>query len=172
MDHLLTQFLSSIFSLLVITLVELNSVFYSFRLSVPVSSQLCYKEKYYNSRGQLISLPITPQLMHCYHVNEITSEVLWRKANAWYRYSQLNCCWKCLLNSFCVSSWNTKRIWCGWEASAASCTTPRRWCTSATSPSKGYVFPLGWRHPLYLYHFIINFLQWHQQHLFGLFSLV
>lgn len=39
------------------------------------SFQLWYKEKYYNSRGQYISLPITPQLMHCYHVNDITSEV-------------------------------------------------------------------------------------------------
>lgn len=40
-----------------------------------MSSQLWYKEKYNNTRGQLISLPITPELMHCYHVNDITSEV-------------------------------------------------------------------------------------------------
>lgn len=44
--------------------------------SLLVSSvQLCYKEKYNDSKGHYISLPITPQLLHCYHVNDITSEV-------------------------------------------------------------------------------------------------
>lgn len=42
-------------------------------------------------------------------------------------------------------SWNTKRIWCGWEASAASCMTLQRWSTSATSPNSGW----GWNNPLY-----------------------
>lgn len=37
--------------------------------------QLCYKEKYYNSRGTLLPMPITPQLMHCFHVNELNSNV-------------------------------------------------------------------------------------------------
>lgn len=37
--------------------------------------QLCYKEKYYNSRGTLLPMPITPELMHCFHVNEINSDV-------------------------------------------------------------------------------------------------
>lgn len=36
---------------------------------------------------------------------------------------------------FCVLSWNTKRIWCGWGVLAASCMTPLRWSTSETSPS-------------------------------------
>lgn len=55
-------------------------------------------------------------------------------------------CWKCLLRAFCVFSSNTKRIWFGWEASAASCTTPQRWSPSATSPNKGYVFTLNHCH--------------------------
>lgn len=42
-------------------------------------------------------------------------------------------------------SWNTKRIWCGWEALAASCMTLQRWSTSATSPNRGW----GWNNPLY-----------------------
>ncbi|XP_070693824.1 nebulin isoform X2 [Pempheris klunzingeri] len=48
-------------------------------------SDLCYREKYYNSRGQLISMPITPQLMHCYHVNEITSELKYKEDLMWLR---------------------------------------------------------------------------------------
>lgn len=35
-------------------------------------------------------------------------------------------------------SWNTKRIWCGWEAWAASCMTLQRWSTCATLPNRGY----------------------------------
>ncbi|MEQ2259991.1 hypothetical protein XENORESO_017361 [Xenotaenia resolanae] len=46
---------------------------------------LCYKEKYYNSRGQLISMPITPQLMHCRHVNDITSELRYKEDLMWLR---------------------------------------------------------------------------------------
>ncbi|KAM6934568.1 uncharacterized protein FYW49_000844 [Xenentodon cancila] len=48
-------------------------------------SDLCYKEKLYNSRGQLISLPITPELMHCYHVNDITGELKYKEDLMWLR---------------------------------------------------------------------------------------
>lgn len=53
-----------------------GSVVYESTFVCSSSLKICYKEKYYNSRGQYISMPITPQLMHCHHVNEITSEVL------------------------------------------------------------------------------------------------
>lgn len=39
------------------------------------SQQVCYKEKYYNSRGTLLPMPFTPELMHFAHVNEINSDV-------------------------------------------------------------------------------------------------
>uniref|UniRef100_A0A3Q1HC41 SH3 domain-containing protein n=1 Tax=Anabas testudineus TaxID=64144 RepID=A0A3Q1HC41_ANATE len=41
--------------------------------------------KYYNSRGQLISMPITPELMHCYHVNHICSELKYKEDLVWLR---------------------------------------------------------------------------------------
>ncbi|KAG7502436.1 nebulin isoform X1 [Solea senegalensis] len=48
-------------------------------------SDLWYHEKYNNSKGQLISLPITPQLLHCHHVNEITSELKYKEDLMWLR---------------------------------------------------------------------------------------
>lgn len=54
-------------------------------------------------------------------------------------FHQIHFYWHGFWNVF---SWNTKRIWCGWEALVASCMTPQRWSMSATSPNKGYVFPL------------------------------
>lgn len=70
------EHLSDVRSLQSMSLISgLMTVFNLWRSFVVCSFQLWYKEKYYNSRGHYISLPITPQLMHCYHVNEITSEV-------------------------------------------------------------------------------------------------
>lgn len=68
---------------------------------VLLSLQLSYKEKYYNSRGHFISLPITPQLMHCYHVNDITSDV------SHIRFTQICTIYTSagpVLKSFCVFS--------------------------------------------------------------------
>uniref|UniRef100_A0A672HDN2 Nebulin n=1 Tax=Salarias fasciatus TaxID=181472 RepID=A0A672HDN2_SALFA len=42
-------------------------------------------EKYNSTKGQLISLPITPELLHCYHVNEITSELKYKEDLSWLR---------------------------------------------------------------------------------------
>ncbi|KAK7939466.1 hypothetical protein WMY93_002792 [Mugilogobius chulae] len=48
-------------------------------------SDLWYHEKHNAAKGQMISLPITPQLMHCYHVNEITSELKYKEDLSWLR---------------------------------------------------------------------------------------
>ncbi|KAJ0070036.1 hypothetical protein NL108_000298, partial [Boleophthalmus pectinirostris] len=48
-------------------------------------SDLWYHEKHNAAKGQLISMPITPQLMHCYHVNEITSDLKYKEDLSWLR---------------------------------------------------------------------------------------
>ncbi|TSM68907.1 Nebulin [Bagarius yarrelli] len=48
-------------------------------------SDVCYKEKYYNSRGTLLPMPFTPQLMHCAHVNQINSDLKYKEDLQWLR---------------------------------------------------------------------------------------
>ena len=37
--------------------------------------QLIYKSDFFKMQGHLISLPYTPQVLHCRHVGDITSDV-------------------------------------------------------------------------------------------------
>ncbi|XP_015251989.1 PREDICTED: nebulin isoform X16 [Cyprinodon variegatus] len=67
------------------TVVTDTPVYETAKLNAQNLSDICYKEKYYNSRGQYISMPITPQLMHCHHVNEITSELRYKEDLMWLR---------------------------------------------------------------------------------------
>ncbi|KAG7331128.1 hypothetical protein KOW79_005097 [Hemibagrus wyckioides] len=48
-------------------------------------SDVCYKEKYYNSRGTLLPMPITPELLHCAHVNQINSDLKYKEDLHWLR---------------------------------------------------------------------------------------
>ncbi|XP_072301321.1 nebulin isoform X6 [Eucyclogobius newberryi] len=48
-------------------------------------SDLWYHEKHNAVKGQMTSLPITPQLLHCYHVNEITSDLKYKEDLMWLR---------------------------------------------------------------------------------------
>uniref|UniRef100_A0AAV2JZQ8 Nebulin n=1 Tax=Knipowitschia caucasica TaxID=637954 RepID=A0AAV2JZQ8_KNICA len=48
-------------------------------------SNLWYHEKHNAAKGQLLPMPITPQLMHCAHVNEITSDLKYKEDLSWLR---------------------------------------------------------------------------------------
>ncbi|KAJ8012364.1 hypothetical protein DPEC_G00041930 [Dallia pectoralis] len=53
-------------------------------------SDLSYKAKFFNERGIMIAMGITPQQMHCHHVSDITSELKYKEDLHWLR--GIGCC--------------------------------------------------------------------------------
>uniref|UniRef100_A0A8B9LD87 Nebulin n=1 Tax=Astyanax mexicanus TaxID=7994 RepID=A0A8B9LD87_ASTMX len=52
---------------------------------VKATQEAISDEKYYSSRGTLLPMPITPQLMHCFHVNELNSDLKYKEDLQWLR---------------------------------------------------------------------------------------